>query len=96
MLGPEGVAGWESLRVPEDVPMHVEEAPVAEVLAELAQAVRLTDVMFPRQEEEGYVATRAGVVALPCAPAEPGGLGAAARTGPGTDHRGVHRLGCAR
>lgn len=59
MLGPEGVAGWESLRVPEDVPMHVEEAPVAEVLAELAQAVRLTDVMFPRQEEEGYVATRA-------------------------------------
>lgn len=58
MLGPDGAQGWDRLQEPDDVPMPLEEKPVAEVLAELADAMRQTDMMFPRQADEGYVALR--------------------------------------
>lgn len=58
MLGQDGANGWEQLRDPDDVPMPLEERPAGEVLAQMADAMRQTDMMFPRQADEGYVALR--------------------------------------
>lgn len=58
LLGPDGAKGWERRQEPDDVSMPLEERPASEVLAELAEAMRKTDMMFPRQADEGYVALR--------------------------------------
>lgn len=48
---------WEK-EVPQPEPMTLREAPVDEVLAELAYALRLTGMTWPRQHEESYVEWR--------------------------------------
>jgi hypothetical protein len=55
-----GVAAeWASLREPGEVPMPAVECPVDEVLAELAEALRATDMLFPKPDDEDFVGLRA-------------------------------------
>jgi hypothetical protein len=50
---------WAQRRDPGLVPMPLAERPVGEVLAELADALRTTDMTWPRQDDPNYVASRA-------------------------------------
>ncbi|RBQ16060.1 hypothetical protein DP939_32665 [Spongiactinospora rosea] len=50
---------WERLRGPDDPPMPVHPADPSAVLAELALAMRETDMAWPHQEEGGYAELRA-------------------------------------
>jgi hypothetical protein len=55
-----GVADrWDSLREAEEVPMPVSEQPVDAVLADLAHALRTTDQVWPRPDDEDFVELRA-------------------------------------
>jgi hypothetical protein len=60
LLEPGAVARWESVRRPEQPPMPMAPAPVADVLRDLAEAMQRTDhARPPRLHGEGYVRFRA-------------------------------------
>ncbi|WBB80270.1 hypothetical protein O7606_02510 [Micromonospora sp. WMMD882] len=50
---------WSRLRDAGEVPMPVVEVPVLEVLADLAGALRTTDMYWPRPDDEDFVEVRA-------------------------------------
>lgn len=50
---------WEEIRPPVEVPMPLAAAPVAEVLGELAHALRMTDMVWPRNADEDFADRRA-------------------------------------
>jgi hypothetical protein len=52
-------SSWVVLHGPDDVPMPLVEAPVAETLADLADCLRTTDMVWPRQDDEDFVDLRA-------------------------------------
>jgi hypothetical protein len=53
-------AAWEQMRdEPGEVPMPLSEVPVAEALADLAGALRHTDMLWPRHDDEHFVELRA-------------------------------------
>jgi hypothetical protein len=54
-----GVAeAWPELREPDEVPMPLAEVPVEDALADLADALRSTDMIWPRVEDEDVVELR--------------------------------------
>ncbi|MGH8921653.1 MAG: hypothetical protein ACRD0H_25510, partial [Actinomycetes bacterium] len=59
VLQPGAAAHWEQLHDEQQVPMPITAQPVAEVLAELADALRTTDMTWPRNDDEDFVAHRA-------------------------------------
>jgi hypothetical protein len=59
LLKPGAAAAWEQLRDSGEVPMPIVECPVADTLAELAHALRITDMTLPRQDDEDFVDLRA-------------------------------------
>jgi hypothetical protein len=59
LLEPGAALSWARSRDPDDVPMPLVERPVEAVLAELADAMRMTDMTLPRQDDENYVRLRA-------------------------------------
>ncbi|WP_200824073.1 hypothetical protein [Nonomuraea solani] len=59
ILEPGAAAQWNRLREADEVPMPISEAPVAEVLADLADALRTTDITWPRNDDEDFVGNRA-------------------------------------
>jgi hypothetical protein len=50
---------WDGVREPGDVPMPIEEIPVADALADLADSLRYTDMVWPRHDDEDFVDLRA-------------------------------------
>jgi hypothetical protein len=59
LLKPGAAASWERLRAAGQVPMPVVECSVADALAELAHALRVTDMTIPRQDDDDFVDLRA-------------------------------------
>jgi hypothetical protein len=59
ILHPGAAQHWDDMREPDEVPMPVTEQPVEVVLAELAGALRQTDMYWPRPDDEDYVELRA-------------------------------------
>ncbi len=59
LLQPGAVEVWEGAREPGDVPMSLEVVPVADALSYLADALRHTDMIWPRHDDEGFVDLRA-------------------------------------
>jgi hypothetical protein len=59
ILQPGAATGWEQLRDESDVPMSLTAEPVADVLAELADALRATDMTWPRNNDDDFVDNRA-------------------------------------
>jgi hypothetical protein len=59
VLEPGAVGRWDEMRGDDEVPMPVTEQPVTDVLTELADAMRTTDISWPRQDDEHFVANRA-------------------------------------
>jgi hypothetical protein len=50
---------WEEIRPPGVVPMPLVAAPAVEVLGELAHALRMTDMVWPRNDDEDFADCRA-------------------------------------
>ena len=50
---------WDDLREADEVPMRIRQAPVAEVLADLAGALRVTDMTWPRNDDDDFLDNRA-------------------------------------
>jgi hypothetical protein len=59
LLTPDAAALWDQLREPDEVPMPIVEYPIPDALAELAHALRTTDMTLPRQDDEDFVDLRA-------------------------------------
>jgi hypothetical protein len=59
VLQPGSAQAWADAQPPDDVPMPLVEAPVPEVLAELAGALDATDRYWPRPEAGGFPEVRA-------------------------------------
>jgi hypothetical protein len=59
VLQPGVAETWDELREPGEVPMPAVECPVEAVLAELADALRTTDMTLPRQDDEDFLDFRA-------------------------------------
>lgn len=59
VLEPGAAAQWDQRHESEEVPMPITQAPVAEVLADLADALRTTDITWPRNDDEDFVDNRA-------------------------------------
>ncbi len=53
------VASWASLHAPDEAPMPLVEMPVAEALADLADCLRTTDLVWPREDDDDFVDLRA-------------------------------------
>ena len=58
VLRPGAAATWGDLREDGDAPMPLAAQPAPEVLAELALALRRTDMLWPRHDDEDFVALR--------------------------------------
>ncbi|MEU5419229.1 hypothetical protein [Streptomyces sp. NPDC020667] len=58
LLAPKAVTAWEEARETGEVPMPLVGQNVGDVLADLAAALRLTDMTWPRQDDEDVVALR--------------------------------------
>ncbi|MET8862313.1 hypothetical protein ABZW11_05075 [Nonomuraea sp. NPDC004580] len=58
-LEPGAAAQWDQRHESDEVPMPINQAPVAEVLADLADALRTTDITWPRNDDEDFVDNRA-------------------------------------
>jgi hypothetical protein len=58
VLQPGAAASWEDLREAGEVPMPVSGQPAEDVLVELAAALRQTDMLWPRHDDEDFVALR--------------------------------------
>lgn len=50
---------WDTMREDEDVPMPITEQPVAEVLGDLAASLRMTDMTWPRHDDDDFTDHRA-------------------------------------
>jgi hypothetical protein len=59
VLEPGAVAHWDDLHDQEQVPMPITTEPVGDVLAELADALRTTDMTWPRNDDEDFLDHRA-------------------------------------
>ena len=59
LVRPGAADAWDDLREPDEVPMPLQDVPVEEALADLAGALRYTDMIWPRHEDEDYVDLRA-------------------------------------
>jgi hypothetical protein len=59
VLEPNAASRWDQLRAGEEVPMPIAEKPAADVLADLADALRVTDMTWPRNDDEDFVDNRA-------------------------------------
>ena len=61
VLRPGAAEEWSRLRAedPDAVPMPLRALPAVEVLADLADVLRVTDMTLPRNEDEEFVRTRA-------------------------------------
>jgi hypothetical protein len=59
LLEPQAAHAWEGTRGEGEVPMPLVEQDAGEVLADLAAALRLTDMTWPRQDDEDVVGLRA-------------------------------------
>ena len=59
VLEPGAATGWDELCEPTDVPMPMRQAPVTDVLGDLAHALRVTDMTWPRNDDEDFLDTRA-------------------------------------
>ena len=59
VLQPGAAASWGDLREVGEVPMPLAARPAEEVLAELASALRQTEMLWPRHDDEDFVALRA-------------------------------------
>ncbi|WP_368679937.1 hypothetical protein R1X32_00890 (plasmid) [Rhodococcus opacus] len=59
LLNPGAATAWDQLREPDEAPMPLQSVPVAEVLADLAHALRTTDMTWPRTADEDFCDHRA-------------------------------------
>ena len=59
ILAPGGAQEWDAFQVDQEIPMPLREAPVGDVLAELAHALRITEMTFPRTDDEDFLGLRA-------------------------------------
>jgi hypothetical protein len=59
VLEPGAADRWDELRADQEVPMPLIEQPVADVLAEVADAMRMTDITVPRNDGDDFVSNRA-------------------------------------
>jgi hypothetical protein len=59
LLEPGAAASWDSLREDDEAPMPLASAEVGDVLAELADALRSTDMTWPRNDDDDFVDHRA-------------------------------------
>ncbi len=59
ILEPGAATAWDELREPTEVPMPIRQAPVTDVLGDLAHALRVTDMTWPRNDDEDFLDTRA-------------------------------------
>ncbi|AEV82361.1 hypothetical protein ACWT_1343 [Actinoplanes sp. SE50] len=59
VLQPGAAEAWDRLREPGEVPMPAVECPVEVALAELADALRTTDMTWPRHDDEEFLDLRA-------------------------------------
>ena len=59
VLEPGAADRWDQVRAGEEVPMPATRQPVADVLAELATALHITDITWPRNDDEDIVGHRA-------------------------------------
>ena len=59
VLQPGAATAWDELHEPDEVPMPIRQAPVADVLADLAHALRMTDMTWPRNDDEDFLDNRA-------------------------------------
>ena len=59
LLNPGAATTWDELREPNEAPMPLQSVPVAEVLADLANALRTTDMTWPRTDDEDFCDHRA-------------------------------------
>ncbi|WP_316783716.1 hypothetical protein [Streptomyces sasae] len=59
LLTPAAAEAWAAMREDGEMPMPPTEQDAVEVLADLALALRLTDMTWPRQDDEDVVALRA-------------------------------------
>jgi hypothetical protein len=59
VLEPGAASRWDQVRADEEVPMPIAERPMADVLADLADALRVTDITWPRNDDEDFVGNRA-------------------------------------
>lgn len=59
LLSTEAAEVWDELRDNDAVPMPIVECSVPDALAELADALRTTDMTLPRQDDEDFVDLRA-------------------------------------
>lgn len=80
LLQREAAETWESYTDPDEVPMPITEHPVPEVLAELAEALWITDLIFPRHDDEDFVDLRA-LARARCSPYLPDAPGQAPTKG---------------
>jgi hypothetical protein len=59
ILEPGAASAWDELREPTEVPMPIRQAPVTDVLGDLAHALRATDMTWPRNDDEDFLDNRA-------------------------------------
>ncbi len=59
ILQPGAATAWDQLREPTEVPMPIRHAAVADVLGDLAHALRTTDLTWPRNDDEDFLDNRA-------------------------------------
>ncbi|MEY9968360.1 hypothetical protein ABIA33_006444 [Streptacidiphilus sp. MAP12-16] len=59
LLTPSAAAAWSAIREEDDVPMPLADHDVPAALADLAAALRMTDMTWPRNDDEDFVALRA-------------------------------------
>lgn len=59
LLEPGAASRWDQLRADEEVPMPIAGQSVTDVLADLADALRITDITWPRNDDEDFVSNRA-------------------------------------
>jgi hypothetical protein len=59
ILEPGSASRWDQLRADAEVPMPITEQPVHDALTELADALRTTDITWPRNNDDHFVDNRA-------------------------------------
>jgi hypothetical protein len=59
VLKPGAATAWDKLREGTEVPMPIRQAPVTDVLGDLAHALRATDMTWPRNDDEDFLDNRA-------------------------------------
>jgi hypothetical protein len=59
VLEPGAATAWDQMCEPTEVPMPIRPAPITEVLGDLAHALRVTDMTWPRNDDEDFLEARA-------------------------------------